>query len=249
MKMKLRAHICWLMLLIAVLFCIGCGKEEATDVKTDELSVTEQPVQELADAESTSEEPVLEETEEEGIAFPFMLDSDRLELSSVFEYAGTNPDCEDVYAEDIGAIQLKNVSGQYLKSAKILVSLSNGEKLNFLVEDIPTGMDVLAFETKNQTYDDTVKVADVVVEAEYSSAEFEGAFSYSVSGSDITVENISGKGQNNIILYYHCTVDGMCFGGQSYELSLEFLDVGASATVSDTACYMGDVTLVNIVAE
>lgn len=275
MKMKFHNRTCWILLLMLVLLSTGCGNEQA-EVKSSESAVSEQTSQGVTEdtqrsesqsevqmsEDSTTEAQTSEEqteraqtsekssgTETEELAFPHLLDSDRLELASVFEYAGINPDCEDVYAEDIGALQLKNISGKYLESAKILVRLANGDTLNFLVEDIPAEMEILAFETGNQTYDDTVAVVEISAEAEYSTAEFADMFSCNISGSDITVENISGEEQNNITLYYHCTIDGLCFGGQSYELSLGTLNAGESVVVSDTACYMGDVTVTNIVAE
>lgn len=241
MKKKFLSCFYGVFLLAVLLICTGCGNQSVKSDQTSE-NVLEEPG--LTDSQ---EEVQTEETE--GLSFPINLDSDRLELASVFEYSGTNPDCDDVYAEDIGAVQLKNISGEYLKSAEIIVSLANGDTLNFLVKDIPAEMEVLAFETQNQTYDDTVAVVEVSVEAEYSATEFADMFSYNVIGSDITVENISGESQNNITLYYHCTIDGLCFGGQSYELSLETLNAGESAIVSDTACCMGDVTVTNIVAE
>lgn len=261
MKTKLQKHICRCMLVVMCLLCVGCGqqKDSSTDLTTDknEISVQDEESHSADQQASSSKETETAETETaeteaaevKALEFPLSIDEGRLELVSVFEYDGPNPDFEDVFAEEIGAIQLKNISGQYLKSVNILVDLSDGTQLNFLVEDIPADVEVLAFETQNQVYDDTEKVVNISAEGTYSAEEFTELFSYSVSGSEITVENISESAQNNIIVNYHCTIDGLCFGGQSYELSLESLEAGASGTVFDTLCYMGDVTVMNIVAE
>lgn len=261
MKMKLQKHISRCLLVIMLLLCAGCGQQKDTVAdKKDKVSVQEQESQntdqQISSVEETGSEVTeateateAEELEVIGIEFPVVIDEGRLELTSVFEYSGPNPDFEDVFAEEIGAIQLKNISGQYLKNVSILVTLSDGTQLNFLVEDIPADVEVLAFETQNQVYDDTTKVVSISAEGEYSAEELTDLFSYSVSGSEITVENISGNAQNNIIVNYHCTIDGLCFGGQSYELALDSLEAGANSTVFDTMCYMGDVTVMNIVAE
>lgn len=259
MRKKLQKYVSvmlFVLLFVLLLACTGCGEgrkaadkspSSATE-ETAEASVSEGSETETT-AEGSETAGEAEEPEMEGLEFPILLDSDKLELSSVFEYTGINMDFEDVYSEEIGAIQLKNLSGQHLRKAKLTAKLSNGERMTFLVEDIPAEMEVLAFETQNKFYDDTVKVVEVTVDAQYSASVFEEIFSYTVNGSDITVENISGKAQKNITLYYHCSIDGLCFGGQSYELSLETLAAGESATVSDSACYMGDVTVTNIVSE
>lgn len=219
-----------------ILSCTGCGKEQTAQVKTDETKAGEAQT-----PQTDTEEQALE-----GITLPLMLDSDRLKLLSVFEYSGINPDCEDTYAENIGAIQLKNVSGQYLQNVQISVLLSDGQEMEFFVEDLPSDMEVMAFELQNLEYDDTLKIAEVRAEAQYSSEDFEEEFSCTVNGSEITVENISKKDKDNITLHYHCTIDGICFGGRSYELALEPLEAGKSCTVSDTACYLGDITVVNV---
>lgn len=231
-----HCRVLWWLLPAVLLFCTGCGKEQAAQRKTDETKAGEAKT-----TQTDTEEQALEE-----ITLPLMLDSDRLQLLSVFEYSGINPDCEDTYGENIGAIQLKNVSGQYLQSAQILVLLSDGQELNFLIEELPSDMEVMAFELQNLEYDDTLKIAEVRAEAQYSSEDFEKEFSYNVNGSEITVENISKKDKDNITLHYHCTIDGICFGGRAYELALEPLEAGKSCTVSDTACYLGDITVVNV---
>lgn len=253
MRKKIQKYVCGVLFVLMIFVFAGCGTDKKAADK-DEASVqketVEESVSEPAVSESLEEEADnAQEPEVEGLEFPLLLDSDKLELSSVFEYTGINLDFEGVFAEEIGAIQLKNLSGQHLRSAQITVKLSNGQNMMFVVEDIPAEKDVLAFETQNQIYDDTVKVVEVSVNTEYFMPEFEEIFSYTVNGSDITVENISGKDQNNITLYYHCMIDGLCFGGQSYELLLGTLAAGESATVSDSECYMGDVVVTNIVAE
>lgn len=233
MKRKIHNRTYCLLLFMLILLCTGCSNKPA-EVKSGESTVPEQALEEIP------------EEEIEGLSFPIKLDSDKLVLSSVFEYSGINPDCEDVYVESIHAIQLKNVSGEYLKRAEICVTLSDGQVLNFLVEDVPADMEVMAFEIQNLEYDDTLKVTEAVAKTEYSAEESTEEFAYSVNGNEITVENISEAAKNNITLYYHCTIDGLGFGGCSYELTIDSLEAGESTTVSDTFCYLGDVTIVNV---
>lgn len=232
----------WLSILAVLLLCIGCGRQTVQKENAEEKSET--LLENAGESENQTEVP-----EEKGLEFPVLIDSSRLELISVFEYTGINSDDEDVFAEEIGAIQLKNVSGQCLKNANICLRLADGKQLNFFVEYIPADTEVLAFELESQMYDDTVAVMEAAAESEYFEMDFEKMFSYSVNGNEITVENISGERKEQVTVYYHCTLDGLSFGGKAYKLSLDSLEIDENKTVVDTLCYIGDVTVAAITAE
>ena len=240
------------MLIFAAMVCGGCGGENSkkpSDAQQSKEDVDNEntSVEDEANNENVSTEG--KTVPEEKFPLPALLDSERLELISVFEFTGMNPDCENVYAEEIGAIQVKNVSGSYLETAELQITMSNGECLEYVVKDIPADMEVMAFELQNQVYDDTYQIEDVQVTAEYSDVNIQDRFAWSVEGSEITVENISDEDMKNVNVQYHCTIDGLSYGGTSYELEVGDLQPGESATVTDMFCFVGDVTVVNVTCE
>lgn len=226
------------LLVFMTILCVGCGNKQ--DKKASDM----QQNQDGLNGENVS----LDEGSigKEKYPLPVMLDSERLELISVFEYTGMNPDCEDTYSEEIGAIQLKNVSGNYLKWVELKITMTDGVCLEFSAEDVPADMEVMAFELQNQVYDKSCKIENIEVIAEYDDVNMQDNFTWNVNGSEITVENISNEKKKDVNVYYHCTIDGLSYGGISYELSAGDLQPGESVTVMDMFCFVGDVTVVNI---
>lgn len=189
------------------------------------------------------------ELEENGVSFPYKLDEDKLEIASVFQYSGTNPDCDDEDCEAVGSIQLLNASEDYLESADIIAKLADGSELTFRVEGIPSGKSVLAFEIKNQTYDKENKVIDITAETNYSSEVSlkEEELSFSIDSAGITVSNISQENLANITIKYHCNIDDMYFGGKCYESLVEYLEAGENVMLDASECYLGEAAVVNVI--
>lgn len=223
----------------------GCGSKNVEDGEHSQV----QPTEEVGDASGQTVPGVNPTKEPEKFDFPVALDSDKLQLGSVFEYTGMNPDCEEVYGEEIGAIQLKNVSGSYLKSAAVTVTLSNGDVLKYLAQEVPADMEIMAFDTANTVYDDTYRVEDIQVDVEYGESADSKMVTWSVSGSEITVENKSDQEMKNVTIYYHCVIDDLGYGGKAYEMSVEKLQPGEAVTVTDSYCYVGDVKVSNVTYE
>lgn len=237
MKSKLLAGHLFFWIVVAA----GCGSPQIEN-QMEVAQSNEQNQQE----ETLSEQQVVEAEKPQ---FPIELDEKQLQLGSVFESTVMNPDCDDAYGEDIATIQLKNASGKYLKSAKIQVTVSNGDVFNFLVQDVPADMEIMAFDVDNQTYDDTYYVQDTKVEAVYGEYAANDAFTWKVNGSEITVENKSGDKKENITIYYHCMLENLGYGGKTYELTIGSLKPGESQTVTDQYCFVGDVRVSNITCD
>lgn len=189
------------------------------------------------------------EEQEEGLEFPYMLENGKLEIGSVFQFTGTNPDCNDEECEEVGAIQLLNASEDYLESADIIVRLADGSELVYRVEGIPSGKSVLAFETKNQIYNEKNKVIDITAKTDYSSEASlkEEELSFSIDDAGITVSNISQESLANITIKYHCNVDEMYFGGKCYEGLVESLAAGENVILDAAECYLGEAAVVNVI--
>ena len=241
MKKNFRNGVILSAVIMTMVLAAGCGNKVS---ETPSVDSREEAVYATQDTTQQSSVP---EKEEEKFDFPINLDEKSLELGSVFEYTGMNPDCENAYGEEIASIQLKNVSGKYLKSAKVSVVLSNGDTFEFLAQEVPADMEIMAFDIQNQVYDDSYHVEDVQVETEYGEMTTEGVLGWSVDGSDITVENKSDKKMKKVTVYYHCTIDELGYGGKAYELTIDSLQPGESKTVTDEYCFVGDVKVSNIV--
>lgn len=180
--------------------------------------------------------------------FPISIEDGKISIESVFQYSGINLDCEDEFCENIGAVQVKNTSTDYLESADITVNLSDGSTMNFHVADLPVGDSIIAFEVKNSFYDVTKSVGEIsadVVWNDDASLQQEN-LSFAVNGTNITVKNISGKTLQDLTVKYHCDLEGIYFGGKSYERRIEVLDAGESITLDASECYLGVAAVVNV---
>lgn len=263
MRKQLKKKIILGGLFFLLLMSVGCGKndteENVTVKKPSQIVGQDRTEQDRTEEESAEQERVeaekqpddntsnLKPTKEpEKFEFPIALDENRLEIGSVYGSAMINPDCENAYGEEIATIQLKNVSGNYLKSAKIQVKLSNGDTFHFVVEELPTDMELMAFDIENQDYDNTYRVEDIQVETEYGEIVSADEVSWSVTDSEITVENKSNKKKKNITIYYHCVIDDWGYGGTAYELMIDSLEPGESRTVTEQYCFVGDVKISNV---
>lgn len=198
--------------------------------------------------ENSSDSNVEEEKEQAGLEFPYELEDGKLEVDSVFQFSGTNPDCSNEDGEDIGSIQLKNNSEDYLEMSDITVILEDGTKLKFRVEDIPPGQSILAFETENQSYDDQVKIIDITSEVSYSedTSLMEDNISIFVDDLGIHLTNKGTEELGNLTVKYHCYMDENIFGGISYESFLDSLMPGEEIVLEASECYLGEASVVNI---
>lgn len=238
----------WILVFCMMFFAVGCGEKVTEDAKTGQeaLGQTSGEGTQLQEDPQTGEisEEKMQEAVVAGIVFPWMFDEERLELDSVFDYSGINVDQEDVMTENAAAIQMKNMSGQYLKEAKISVTLADGKELAFLVKDVPAEMELIAFEITGQGYEGQ-QVEEVSAEAEYQETGTE-EFAWSVEGSEITIRNLTDQTKENVVVYYHCSIEELGFGGRSYVIELGNLEAGESMTVTDSECYMGEIAVADV---
>ena len=192
-----------------------------------------------------------EETTEERVptvAFPLLVDDGNLEISSLFQFTGLNPDCGNQEGTDVAGIQLRNVSGSHLTRAAIEMTLVSGKLLRFTVEELPAGMTALVFSNENMTMDPEDACVSLSCEASFEAESplMADRLSVSVEGTQITVTNISGDDLTNLTVYCHCLLDQDCYGGLTYCYPIEFLPAGGSAAVDAVDCYLGDVEVVRI---
>ena len=211
------------------------GEGEAAEFETEAQLSTNIP-------EETTEEPV------PTVAFPLLVDDGNLEINSLFQFTGINPDCGNQEGTDIAGIQLRNVSDSHLTRAAIEMTLVSGKLLRFTVEELPAGMTALVFSNENMTMDPEDACASLSCEASFEAESplMADRLSVSVEGTQITVTNISGDNLTNLTVYCHCLLDQDCYGGLTYCYPIEFLPAGGSAAVDAVDCYLGDVGVVRI---
>ena len=106
-----------LTLLIVLMMLTGCGKNET----------------------QTEKEIISEEQQEQSLSFPYELENGKLVINSLFQSSIMNPDCRDEMGEDVATLELENGSGEFLESAEIVVTLTDGEELEFEISCIPDG--------------------------------------------------------------------------------------------------------------
>lgn len=260
--------------MLAVAVCCGCTAadgsakkgQDLADVKTENAQTENaaenieiesiwqtEPIQKSETTDSGEDELQTQMAdsarEEEKFTFPMLVDSERLEVTAVFGYTGMNPDAENVYAENIAAIQLKNKSGQYVKKAQITLTLSNGDVLNMELEDIPAEMEALAFEIDNKDYDDHYRIEEISVQSEYEAEKEMTEVSYKINGNQILVKNLTNEKINNVTIDYHCAIDGIYYGGKAFHLQAGEIEAGGEVSAVDENCFVGDIAVVNIAHE
>ena len=177
---------------------------------------------------------------EKGLELPYQFDNGKLEMKSIFSYAGPNPDNNAEEGDNIAAIQMTNCSDTYLASAKITVTVGDGTKLTYQVEALPAGKTVTAFEVQNQELPDKPAVKKIDAKTQYSN---------DVSlheDTNIGLTNISQEAIQNMTVFYHDVMDDEYFGGKSYRKTVESLAAGESTTVTAEECYIGEAAVAGI---
>ena len=241
----------WIVLILAIVVILGVviavnqssSKQESSTEKSEEN-------EEASKVTEAAEDAAEEDTEEtdEGLAFPYLLEEEQIQVDSLFQYSGINPDAENAECEDVAAIQMKNNSEQYLESAEVSVELSDGTAYSFVVQDIPAGKSVIVFESGNTSYDGKTGVAFIEAKTSYSSEAGVKEDEVKVTSDDngVQISNISGDAIGTMKVKYHCVMDDMYFGGISSETEVDGLAAGESTAVDTSESILGDADVVSI---
>lgn len=252
LRTKKKKPVGWIVLLVAVIllllaaFVVFVMPQVLYSLSGGENAEPSQTETQLS-AQTTAPVETTEETIPT-VAFPLTVDDGRLEINSLFQFSGINPDCGDQEGEDIAGIQLRNVSGSQLTRATIEMTLISGKQLHFTLQDLPAGMTALVFSDENisMDLDDSCVSYSCETSFEAENPLMMDILSVSVEGTQITVTNISGDDLTNLTVYCHCRLDQDCYGGLTYCYPIESLPAGGSATVDAVDCYIGDAEVVRI---
>jgi len=193
----------------------------------------------------------LSETEQEqetGLQFPYEVEEGKLQINSLFQASVSNPDNANEYVENLAALEVVNISEEHLEEAKIVLTLKDGEKLEFLIEEIPAGKAVWVFESNNKSYE-----LEQICQAAESDAAFventnlmNDELDITVDFTEVSVSNIKGEALEKLKLEFHCWFEDVYYGGRTYKYDIESLNKDESISLDVWECYMGTAEIVKI---
>ena len=194
------------------------------------------------EAETTGAAPTGKETA--AVQFPCLLEEGTLEIESLFQFDGINPDCGNQDGDRTAAVLIRNLSGSYLKSASVWAELADGTEILFSVSGLPAGKAALAFSVSNEPLPDDWECTAVRIDAAFEEDESPEGLSVAVDGTGITVTNETGEDMSHIDIYSHGVFGDLYYGGVTYICTIDSLPAGESAAVTASDCMIGVVEVV-----
>ena len=185
------------------------------------------------------------------VTFPTSLEQDRLEIASLFQFTGMNPDCGNAEGTDVAAIQLKNISGEHLAQLRLTVRLTSGRELTFTASDLPAGMSAMVFEQANTPMATGDACEELRCEAvfEARSPVLEDQLAIQVEESTVTLTNRTEQPMEAVTIYCHSMMEGESFGGLTYGYEAGSIAPGETVSVEALDCFLGEAAVVRVEAE
>lgn len=230
-----------LVVLLGILIAANLKKQDGkTDSSAEQSENTAESVQEQEEEGSVSEDD-----EDAGLEFPYEFEEEKLSMESLFQYSGINPDAQNEECEDTASIQLKNTSDRYLESAEISVELTDGTEFSFVIQDIPAGRSVMAFDTANSGYDGKTGVAFVDAKINWSDASMNEESIKTVADENGTqITNMTDETIEALSVKYHGVLDEMYFGGGSFTTEISEIGSGETTAVNTSESILGEAEVV-----
>lgn len=185
------------------------------------------------------------------LSVPYLL-ADGLELLSISTATVPNPDAGWEMSDETAGIELCNNTGQHITHAEISVTCADGTVFDFVVCDLPAGMTAQVFDTSNTRFDSAVPcvaAACGTLETAEGDRMLSTVVSVSVSGTSVTLTNISGQDTGPLTLSCVNGLFGRVFGGAAYEYPVGSIPAGGSVTVVAADCILGETLPVSIVRD
>lgn len=169
--------------------------------------------------------PVEGFTAEANATLPWVLSGNELAIVKLGQYSGTFVENgNDVVVDDLLAIVVTNISGEYLEYAKITLESARGD-CTFVISALPAGESVLVQEYQAAAYG--AGNAYAFKEAEmyfYDALPSLMTDRYLLEGgqNSITLTNLQTQNVTSpVCVYYKTYVGGMYFGGITYRVRFE----------------------------
>ncbi|MBP3664301.1 MAG: hypothetical protein J6J03_03990 [Tyzzerella sp.] len=184
----------------------------------------------------------------ESIEFPLILEDGKLEIESVIQYDGLNPDCSNQEGNNIAAITVRNLTDTYLESAEIAITSGSGNIITFVITDLPSGETAFVFSQENESVEADEVYGDVICEAVFdeNASMNEEQISVSVEDTVITLQNKTNENLSNIVVYCHSTLGDQYFGGITYTYTIQSLPANGSEEVDAVDCILGLADVVRV---
>lgn len=225
-----------------VLYKFGDGKAENEDI------LLEQGDSPHADPESSGDGIVETDAASAAVAFPLLLEDGKLEVDSVFQFDGINPDCGNQPGNGIASITVKNLSDTHLERAEITLTAENGQLLNFAVTELPAGMEAMAFSLDNASAEADAVYTDLVCEAAFDAdaSMNADAVTASVDGIHVTLQNNTAAEIAELVVYCRSTLGDQYFGGITYTYTVNNLPANGTAQLDAEDCILGLAEVVRV---
>lgn len=205
-----------------------------------------------AETEETSDAEEEEPEAPVGISFPYTVADGGLEINSLLSSDIMNPDAGNELVDQLATLEVTNTSGQYLVSAQVSVTLTDGTAYQFHLMDLPAGGKTVAFSVDNATYDDTTPCQAIEAETEFAEGDqlMGESVSIAVDGTTVTLTNLTQESLAPLTVLCHDTLDETeFFGGSSYAYQTEEIPAGESTTIEAVDCILGQPAVVRITPE
>lgn len=219
----------------------ACGPKETTPESSGGTSSVEVSASSSASASGSTSAPV-------ALTFPYQLAEGKLEVGSVFQYTGFNPDCGGKQGEDIAALQIKNLSVEHLESADLVLTLNGTDPVTFHISDLPAGAEAMVFSTENRSMTPSYAATGLTGDVQFrpNTPLMEEQVDFTVDNMAVTLTNRSQQELTNLSVYCHSVLNGVCFGGLTYRYPIASLPADGTASVEASDCYLGGAMVTRI---
>lgn len=239
-----RTLILFLAALMLASVLTACGGGE--DAPTVQLSQSFDPAGGAEAAPGTDSAPAADAAET-GVTLPYELADGRLIVRSFFQSTMPNLDGDGELGEDLGTLEVENVSGQFLVEARITVRLSDGTDLTFVVTNLPAGQTVWVFNAEGASIDLQPECTEILCETEFASAPdvMSESLSFAVDGTAVTVTNLTDEPITGLTVGCHCLMENIYLGGVTFTYPVDDLPANGSVTFNADDCYFGTAEIVS----
>lgn len=182
------------------------------------------------------------------LELPYSLEFGKLTVDTAFLLNGINPDCGNAWAENVAAIQFTNNSREHLASVTFFVVIQGGTMVEFAARDIPSGGTAMVFALDNRSVQGQIACLQIACQAVFEAEAplMEDTVAITVEGNVITVENLTDHDLPQITLYYHDMLERSCYGGSTYQHTIDLLPAGESVTFIAEDCVFGKAEVVRV---
>ena len=222
------------------------GQTENNDATEPVKPAETEPGTVPGQTESTN--PSADDTEPATLQLPVALEEGRLEVTSLFQSSGINPDCGNREGTDIATIALKNNSEYFLTEATVTAILADGTKIRFLATNLPSGKTAMVFSGDNISLPKDAVCVSIDCKAQWdkSGQTMPQGISASADGMMVTVMNDTAQDIPELIVYCCTPLGEVYFGGTSYKYTINDLPANGSRTFMAVDCIVGLAEVVRI---